>query len=178
MFWIARSTLVNHWNLSDYRTSRIRYGLRADGIINIIRNRLLFKMKSPGWAPGRCDDECCVSKYAILIERQFVHVIPKRKNNAMTCDYPLPVISVGRFDLLYGLTEITENYACGRLSRSILLKKKRNIAVMRVAFIERINQFQASVYAPVFCRLIFRFHDITALDHEDGRHRSSSSEIA
>lgn len=177
MFWIARSILVNHWNLSDYRTSRIRYGLRTDGVINrIIRNRLLFKMKSPGWAPGRCDDECCVSKYAILIERQFVHATLKRKNNAM-----IRCRSYLRRKIRPTLRSYRNH---GKLCvRSLIAiyfieKKKRNISVMRVAFIERINQFQASVYAPVFCRLISRFHDITALDHEDGRHRSSSSEIA
>lgn len=35
------------------------------------------------------------------------------------------VISVGRFDLLYGLTEITENYACVPRERDLYFIEKR-----------------------------------------------------
>lgn len=56
-----------------------------------------------------------------------------------------------------------------RTTRAIYFieKKRRIISVMRVAFTERVNQFQAGMHVPVFCRLISRFLGITALDHEE-----------
>lgn len=120
----AIKTLVNHWNLSDYRTSRIRYGLRADGIINrIIRNRLLFKMKSPGpeHLAGAMMNVACPNRASVCAR----HTKTQEQRD------DLPIIRWRSYlrrkirPTLYGLTEITENYACGRLSRSVLLKKKK-----------------------------------------------------
>lgn len=115
-------------------------------------NRLLSKTKSWGRAPGQRDDQCCVSKYAIPNQRQFVHATPKRKNIAVTCD-AAAVISVGRFDPLYGFMQ-NRARLCARPEHDLFYqggkKKTANHSCVLVAFSGHVNQFRVDIHVLQF----------------------------